>query len=147
MLVIETGEYPVLIQNYIRTLTFSNDKHTIRLRGLTCQSDPEKYALLVKVMRAVAELQASRGVHSKDTQSEGFTWVELIDVDNIDPNLQSALLFELADLGYLAFKEEGLIRKVGFYSSRIHLELVAQSANRLTMTELMALLGDDEEDQ
>eukprot|EP01031_Cornospumella_fuschlensis_P028914 gene28914-34893_t len=138
-MVIETGGHPGLVQNYIRTLVFSNDKHTIGLRGLTSQSDPVKYALLEKVMRAVGELQSSRGVHSRDTQSEEFTWVELIDVDNIDPNVPSSLLFELADLGYLAFIEEGLIRKVGFYSSRIYLELVAQSANRLTMTDLMAL--------
>eukprot|EP00981_Chlorochromonas_danica_P010679 scaffold3335_cov234-Ochromonas_danica.AAC.5 len=140
-LVIETGGFPGLIQKYIRILSFSHDKHNIGLRGLSLHSDSEKYDVLVKVMKAVAELQSSSAMHSdEDTQSEEFTWVELIDVDNIDPHLQSSLLFELADLGYLAFVEEGLIRKVGFYSSRIYLELVAQSVeNKLTMTDLMAL--------
>jgi hypothetical protein len=55
------------------------------------------------------------------TESDEFTWVKLIDVDNIDPNLQSTLLLELADLGYLAFIEEGFICKIGFHSSRIYL--------------------------
>jgi hypothetical protein len=138
-LIIETGGYPGLIQNYVRTQKFSSDKHTIGLRSLTEESDPEKHKLLNDLKTAVTELQSSRTVHRSDTQSEEFTWVELVDVDNFARSTPNSRLYELADLGYLVFIEEGLIRKAGFFSSRIYLELVAQSGSLLTMTELMAL--------
>lgn len=143
-IVLETGGHPGLIHEFFRSSKFSTDKYTIGLRGLA--TDSKEYAVLLTLMKISKELQLSREVYvNSDTQSDVFTWMELINVDNVhrsmgNPNLLDyPLLFEMSDLGYLVFEEVASIRKVGFYSPRIYLELVAQSGSKLTITELLAL--------
>lgn len=75
-----------------------------------------------------------------DSHSVEFTWTTLVSVDHVDANIQPAVLYEMADLGYLQYQDNEAIQSIGFYSPRIYLEmLLCSPRDGLTLAELMAL--------
>eukprot|EP01031_Cornospumella_fuschlensis_P035535 gene35535-43085_t len=133
--VLETDGFPGLIVEYCKSGQFASSKHVIGLRTLT----PHQFTILNNVLSAVKELLSSFSPHQEHISNE-FSWVNMVHVDTVDTTMDVSDLYDLSDMGYLVFVEEGIIStKVGFYSARIYLEMLARTSDTFTLTDLVSL--------
>jgi len=151
----DTAGFPGVLDEYIRNNTNVRlDQYDIGLRLL--DRDSEKFKILSRLFKVVKELKSMHTTvttptgatisdnadnnYFDDSHSVEFTWTTLVSVDHVDANIQPAVLYEMADLGYLQYQDNEAIQSIGFYSPRIYLEmLLCSSRDGLTLAELMAL--------
>jgi hypothetical protein len=144
---IATAGFPGVLDEYIRKNgNNSLDHYAIGLRSLDRDSDAFK--LLQRLFEVVKELKSMHSLTTPsndatcddDERSVVFTWTSLVSLDHVDASTQPALLYELTDLGYLQYQDGEAVKRIGFFSPRIYLEmLLLTSGDGLTLAQLMAL--------
>ena len=142
-LAIETAGFPGLIGDYLRNGKLTPlDNYSVGLRNLSSATNPASFAFLQSLLICVKELKSARSILG-DNQSEEFSWVDKVSVDTVLKDFKKPvppnLLYELADMGYIQYTNEKGYGRIGFYSPKIYLEMLAQCEGGLTLTELMAL--------